>query len=145
MPALRERQEDIPLLVRHFVHKFATRMGRDIETIPKETMKALIQWNWPGNVREFENLAERSVILSEGTVLRVPLEEIQVHDGTSSDREDHTLGNTERQHIIRILKETHGVISGTNGAAQASRIETNHLTVQDAPSRHHSQRLSRRN
>lgn len=128
MPPLRERQEDIPLLVRHFVHKFAACMGREIETIPKETMKALVQWNWPGNVRELENLSERSVILSEGTVLRVPLEEIRGHNETSSDQEDHTLGNTERQHIIRILRETHGVISGTNGAAQ--RLGLKRTTLQ---------------
>ena len=128
MPALRERREDIPLLVRHFVHKFASRMGRYIETIPRETMGALSQWNWPGNVRELENLMERSVILSEGTVLRVPLEEIQVHDEMSSDRSSHTLDNTERQHIIRVLRETSGVISGPRGAAQ--RLGLKRTTLQ---------------
>ena len=128
MPALRERLEDIPLLVRHFVHKFADRMGRYIETIPSNTMKVLSQWSWPGNVRELENLMERSVILSEGSVLRVPLEEIQIHGQMSSTREDHTLDNTERQHIIRILRETHGVISGPHGAAQ--RLGLKRTTLQ---------------
>ena len=74
---MRERREDIPLLIRHFVRKFAVRMDRHIETIPKETMKALIDWYWPGNVRELENLMERSVILSEGKALRVPLSELR--------------------------------------------------------------------
>jgi len=131
MPALRERQEDIPLLVRHFVHQFARRMGRYIETIPRETMNALVQWSWPGNVRELENLVERSVILSEGNVLRVPLEEIQARGAMSIDNsaeEDHTLDNTERQHIVRILRETRGVISGRNGAAQ--RLGLKRTTLQ---------------
>jgi formate hydrogenlyase transcriptional activator len=128
MPALRERRQDIPLLVRHFVHKFADRMGRYIETIPRETMNTLTEWNWPGNVRELENLMERSVILSEGTVLRVPLEENKVHNGISFPGKDHTLDNTERQHIIRVLRETHGVISGPNGAAQ--RLGLKRTTLQ---------------
>jgi formate hydrogenlyase transcriptional activator len=127
VPALREREEDIPLLVRHFVHKFAERMGRYIETIPRETMQALAQWSWPGNVRELENLMERSVILSDSAVLRVPLEEIKAQN-SGSDRQDHTLDNTERQHIIRILTETHGVIAGQNGAAQ--RLGLKRTTLQ---------------
>jgi formate hydrogenlyase transcriptional activator len=128
MPALRERRRDIPLPVRHFVHKFADRMGPYIETIPRETMSALTEWNWPGNVRELENLMERSVILSEGTVLRVPLEENKVDNEISFAGNDHTLDNTERQHIIRVLRETHGVISGPNGAAQ--RLALKRTTLQ---------------
>ena len=76
IPPLRERREDIPLLIRYFVLKFAQRMDRPIETVPKETMEALTEWSWPGNVRELENLMERSVILSEGNALRVPLSEL---------------------------------------------------------------------
>ena len=83
-------------------------------------MSALTEWNWPGNVRELENLMERSVILSEGTVLRVPLEENKVDNEISFAGNDHTLDNTERQHIIRVLRETHGVISGPNGPHSAS-------------------------
>jgi formate hydrogenlyase transcriptional activator len=100
VPPLRERREDIPLLIRHFVHKFARRMDRYIETIPKETMKALMQWEWPGNVREVENLMERSVILSEGNALRVPLSELRTQSKSRTEEGDRTLDTAERQHII---------------------------------------------
>ena len=126
VPALRERSQDIPLLVRHFVRKFAQRMDRFIETVPKDTMKALIECDWPGNVRELENLMERSVILSEGHALRVPLSELhsQVHTRSA----DHTLDNAERLHIIRVLRETGGVISGPEGAAR--RLGLKRTTLQ---------------
>jgi formate hydrogenlyase transcriptional activator len=115
MPPLRERREDIPALVRHFVQKYARQMERHIESVPTETMKALIQSNWPGNVRELENLIERSVILSEGAVLRVPLSELiaERQIAVASD----TLEDAEREHIVRVLRETKGVISGPEGAA----------------------------
>jgi formate hydrogenlyase transcriptional activator len=117
VPSLRDRVEDIPPLVRYFVHHFAQRMDRHIESIPKETMDALIAWPWPGNVRELENLMERSVILSEGNTLRVPLLELRLplHLVSASD---HTLDYAERSHIIRILRETGGVLSGPHGAAR---------------------------
>jgi formate hydrogenlyase transcriptional activator len=128
VPPLRERREDIPLLVRHFVHKFSARMGRQIETIPKETMHALMHWAWPGNVRELENLMERSVILSEGTVLSVPLHELHTTDSTIVPRGNHTLKNAEREHIIRVLRETGGILSGTRGAAD--RLGLKRTTLQ---------------
>ena len=118
LPSLRERRENIPLLIRHFVHKFARRMDRYIETIPKETMRALMQWDWPGNVRELENLMERSVILSEGSALRVPLAELQAKSSTPTEEDDRTLDSAERQHIIRVLRETRGILSGPQGAAR---------------------------
>jgi formate hydrogenlyase transcriptional activator len=127
MPPLRDRREDIPLLVRHFVHRFARRRDRLIEAIPKETMQALMAWHWPGNVRELENLMERSLILSEGSVLRVPLSELQAM-GESRWHPDFTLNNAERQHIIRILRETGGVLSGAEGAAQ--RLGLKRTTLQ---------------
>jgi len=127
VPSLHERREDIPLLVRHFVHKYANRMDRHIETIPKETMKALTGWDWPGNVRELENLMERSVILSEGTALRVPLEEFQ-RPSHPQMKDDRSLDNAERQHIIRVLKETQGVLSGPEGAAR--RLGLKRTTLQ---------------
>ena len=102
IPPLRERREDIPLLVRYFVRKFAARMEHAIETVPNETMDALINWDWPGNVRELENFIERSVILTEGTALRVPLSELQIKAHGSVDA---SLESTEREHIIRILRE----------------------------------------
>lgn len=128
VPSLRERREDIPLLIRHFVHKFARRMDRYIETIPKETMKALMQWDWPGNVRELENLMERSVILSEGNALRVPLGELQAKSQPQAEGSDRTLDAAERQHIVRVLRETRGVLSGAEGAAQ--RLGLKRTTLQ---------------
>ena len=128
VPSLRERREDIPLLIRHFVHKFARRMDRYIETIPKETMRALMQWDWPGNVRELENLMERSVILSEGNALRVPLSELRAQGKTRDEGDDRTLDTAERQHIIRVLKETRGVLSGPEGAAR--RLGLKRTTLQ---------------
>jgi formate hydrogenlyase transcriptional activator len=115
MPPLRERGKDIELLVRYFVQKFSRRMNKQIETIPSEAMKALARWEWPGNVRELENFIERSVILSEGTILNVPLSELRpVYQGA---RHDTTLEGLEREHILRVLHETGGVISGLHGAA----------------------------
>jgi formate hydrogenlyase transcriptional activator len=114
MPPLRERVNDVPLLVRYFVQKFARRMNKPIETIPTETMNALVGWEWPGNVRELENFIERSVILSAGKVLNVPLAELMP---ASSSFFSGTLENLERQHIIRVLRETRGVIAGSKGAA----------------------------
>ena len=128
VPALRERREDIPLLVRHFVHKVARRMQRNIELIPKETMKALMDWKWPGNIRELENLIERSVILSEGTVLRVPLEELRIAKSETEVADDQSLVNSEKLHIIRVLRETGGVLSGPNGAAK--RLGLKRTTLQ---------------
>ena len=128
MPPLRERREDIPLLVRYFVRKFAQRMDRHIETVPKETMKALTLSSWPGNVRELENLMERSVILSEGPALRVPLSELSREGPAAPSQPDTTLDNAEREHIIRVLRETGGQISGPDGAAR--RLGLKRTTLQ---------------
>jgi formate hydrogenlyase transcriptional activator len=125
VPPLRERREDIPLLVRYFVRKFAARMERVIETIPTETMNALINWNWSGNVRELENFIERSVILTDGPALRAPLAELIEEDGEASDS---SLDSTERDHIVRILRESGGMISGPNGAA--GRLGVKRTTLQ---------------
>ncbi len=126
MPPLRERGKDIQLLVRYFVQKFARRMNKQIETTPAETMDALARWEWPGNVRELENFIERSVILSEGTILKVPLSELRsVYEGA---RHDATLESLEREHILRILRETGGVIAGLRGAA--ARLGMKRTTLQ---------------
>jgi formate hydrogenlyase transcriptional activator len=124
VPPLRERREDISLLVGHFVRKFALRMDRHIETIPTDAMKALSEWDWPGNIRELENLMERSVILTEGNALRVPLSELI----SGGEIGDHTLHSAEREHIIRILREASGVLSGPGGAAQ--RLGLKRTTLQ---------------
>ncbi len=118
VPPLRERAEDIPILARYFAQKHAERMHRRIETIPEETMEALMKWHWPGNVRELENIIERAVILSPGPVLRVPLAELTLPEAENGDGDPSgTLEDAEREHIIRILRETRGVIGGPNGAA----------------------------
>ena len=116
MPALRDRRTDIPLLVRHFVKKLARRMDKRIETIPSSTMEALVNWNWPGNIRELENLIERSVILSDGPVLKTPLPTLH-HESETTTVADDTLANAEREHITRVLRECAGLVSGPRGAA----------------------------
>jgi formate hydrogenlyase transcriptional activator len=131
VPPLRDRREDIPVLIRYFVRKFAARMGRHIETIPKETMKILAAWPWPGNIRELENLMERSVILSDGSALRVPLSEMQTPSQPASPAAsglDQSLDNAEREHILRVLRETGGMLSGPDGAAR--RLGLKRTTLQ---------------
>ncbi len=108
-PPLRDRPEDIPVLVRHFTVKYAAKMGRKIDKIPTETMRALVAWNWPGNVRELENFIERSVILSRGPSLRAPIAEMKANGAQSAGTE--TLEQVEREHILRVLKECHGVVT----------------------------------
>jgi PAS domain S-box-containing protein len=116
LPPLRERREDIPLLVRYFVEKHARRMNKQIETVPAGVMRALTRWDWPGNIRELENFIERAVILSKGPELRAPLAELGVPPETCP-KDDATLETTEREHILRVLRETKGVIAGPRGAA----------------------------
>jgi formate hydrogenlyase transcriptional activator len=126
MPELRERKEDIPLLVRYFVQKFSRRMKKQIETISTETMNALVSWPWPGNVRELENFIERSVILSQGPILNVPLAELS---GAAQDSDiDGTLESLRRETIVRVLRETGGVLSGPRGAA--ARLGLKRTTLQ---------------
>jgi formate hydrogenlyase transcriptional activator len=117
-PPLRERANDIPVLVRHFVATHSRRMGKAIDTIPEEAMRALTRWSWPGNIRELENLLERAVILTRGSVLYVPLAELQVADGDVAESESPTLYAAEREHILRVLREAKGQIGGTDGAAE---------------------------
>ncbi len=117
-PPLRERAGDIPVLVRHFVSTHSRRMGKIIETIPDETMQALIRWPWPGNIRELENFLERAVILTRGPVLYVPLAELEMRaDQEPEQEESPTLHAAEREHILRVLRETKGQIGGPDGAA----------------------------
>jgi formate hydrogenlyase transcriptional activator len=129
VPPLRERPEDIPLLVRHFARHFARRMNRVIDTIPSETMETLVKHSWPGNIRELQNLIEHSVIVSPGPVLRAPLAGLQSHSLPNRDGKRHrTLEEAEREHILSTLKETKWVISGPRGAAE--RLEMNRSTLQ---------------
>jgi formate hydrogenlyase transcriptional activator len=106
---LRDHPEDIPVLARHFVQKYAKESNKQIDKIPSETMRALAGWSWPGNVRELENFIERSVILSRGPALRAPLAEIRA-DGSEAAASS-TLEQVEREHIIRVLRAAGGVVS----------------------------------
>lgn len=108
-PPLRDRPEDIPELVRHFTRKYSERMNRTVDKIPPATMLALVSWSWPGNIRELENFIERAVILSDGSTLRAPLEEIRPEPGQVSG--SSTLIQVERDHIVRVLRECNGVVS----------------------------------
>jgi transcriptional regulator with GAF, ATPase, and Fis domain len=108
IPPLREHPEDIPALAEHFMEKYAMEMGKQVETIPSDTMRALSRWRWPGNVRELENFIERSVILSRGPALRAPLAELQAD---AVETTGGTLADMEHEYIIRVLRETGGVIS----------------------------------
>jgi len=129
VPPLRERREDIRLLVEHFVRKCGRRMNKSITSIPRKTMDALTDWEWPGNVRELENFIERSVILTQGSVLVAPLSEMQPRSATGSEiGVDDTLETTEREHILHALRESRGQIGGLHGAAM--RLGLKRTTLQ---------------
>jgi len=128
LPALRERREDIPMLVRHFVEKCAARLHKRIDIIPNEAVEAMMHWQWPGNIRELENFIERSVILSEGNRLNPPLAELREEISRQPSDSDGTLRDREREHIIEILRQTRGALSGPSGAA--ARLGLKRTTLQ---------------
>ena len=117
VPPLRERPEDIPLLVRHFAQQFARRLRKTIETIPSDTMRGLIRYPWPGNIRELQNIMERAVILSPGPILQVPLTDLKPPAMGASPKNQDTLAAAERKHILAVLEETNWVLAGPHGAA----------------------------
>jgi formate hydrogenlyase transcriptional activator len=117
VPPLRERQEDIPLFVRHFVQHYARRMNKTIDSIPSETMNALVRYHWPGNIRELQNLMERAVILSSGPALKIPMAGLQDRPIRSAAAKIETLEDAERRHITQALQSTNGVVGGPKGAA----------------------------
>jgi formate hydrogenlyase transcriptional activator len=127
VPPLRERQEDIPLLIRHFVHEFARRMNKKVETIAAPTMEALVRYHWPGNIRELQNVIERAVILSTGPVLSIPATELKARKASSGSKQQGTLEAVEREHILRVLEESNWVLSGASGAA--ARLGMNRSTL----------------
>src|SRR5262249_20170775 len=116
-PPLRDRREDIPLLVRYFVQQYARRMNKRINTIPSETMQALLRYHWPGNIRELQNFIERAVIISPGGVLEAPLNELRRPAAQPSDTAVPTLEEAEREAIVRALRESGGKVGGERGAA----------------------------
>jgi formate hydrogenlyase transcriptional activator len=117
VPPLRERQEDIPLLVRHFVQQYARQMSKLIDTIPSEVMNVLTRYHWPGNIRELQNLMERAVILSQGPVLKVPLSGLQDRPMPAAVNPIGTLEDAERRHVTDALQATNWVVGGPKGAA----------------------------
>ena len=129
VPPLRERPEDVPLLVRHFVQQLGRKMGRRVEEIPSETMAALVRYDWPGNIRELQNLVERALILTAGPVLRVPLDGLRAHGAPAAPASPpRTLREAEREHVLAVLAETRWVLGGPNGAA--ARLGLNRSTLQ---------------
>lgn len=117
VPPLRERANDIPTLVRHFASKYARRMKKTLESIPSDAMEALTRYAWPGNIRELENFIERAVILSQGPTLQIPLAELKQSEHAQPAVQGTSLIEAEAAHILRVLKETNGVIGGPSGAA----------------------------
>jgi len=118
VPALRQRTEDIPELVRHFLALYSRRMNKNIDRIPSETMDALVRYRWPGNIRELQNFIERAVILSPHAVLRAPVAELEpFHAQRESDVAISGLAEVERDHIVRALEASNWVVGGRNGTA----------------------------
>ena len=118
LPPLRERPEDIPLLVKAFTFKIARRLGRNIDSIPAETLRLLSRMEWPGNVRELENVIERAVLLTRGSVLQLSLPEMNIEPQPLAAEVLPEEGEDEYQLIVRVLKESNGVVAGPKGAAQ---------------------------
>ena len=115
LPPLRERGDDIPLLIEHFVETFAKKQGKSIERIPDEVMEALTRYSWPGNIRELQNVIERAVIMTAGTELSLRATADLTRNGESAPI--RTLADAERAHITSTLRETNGVVGGRRGAA----------------------------
>jgi formate hydrogenlyase transcriptional activator len=130
VPPLRERREDIPLLTRYFVQKHAQRMGRTIDNIPTSAMEALARYDWPGNIRELQNVLERSVILTHGNTLQIVMSDLGLPSGSSAliHRESKAPQATERQAIIRALEDAKGQVGGADGAA--ARLGMKRTTLQ---------------
>jgi formate hydrogenlyase transcriptional activator len=128
VPPLRERRQDIPPLVRHFIQRYASRMNRVIDSIPSGAIEALMGYDWPGNIRELQNVIERSVILTEGKTLTVAMPEILSHNGTAQQNGSEMMLNAERERILRALRQSKGVVGGPNGAA--ARLGLKRTTLQ---------------
>jgi formate hydrogenlyase transcriptional activator len=129
---LRERREDIPLLVEHFVGLFSSRIGKAVHDIPAETMRALVSYSWPGNIRELQNVIERAVIQSRGPVLTADIPELNVGVGRKCSEPkcgslDHVLHETERTQILRALELANGVVAGPRGAAARLSVKRSTL------------------
>src|SRR5208337_4870898 len=129
IPPLRERRDDIPLLVNYFVSKLSRRMGKKIRSVPKQAMQVLANASWPGNVREVQNFIERAVILTQGSELYVPIPELKSGMRPPSNNSVSSFHGAERHAIIDALKATSGKLSGTGGAA--ARLGLKRTTLQN--------------
>ena len=123
MPPLRERAEDIPLLVWDFLADFSTRMGKKITQVPRATMDALKRYAWPGNVRELRNVIEHGAIITRGETLRMPL----LDDTATGAAPPQTMADVEREHMLRALERTRWRIKGPKGAAAALGLKPSTL------------------
>jgi formate hydrogenlyase transcriptional activator len=130
IPPLRERREDIPALARYFTERFAQRMRRAMPAISPPVMDALCRWEWPGNIRELENVIQRAVILTTGADLRVPLSDLQAKPGAAIEFEPErgTLRDVTRDRILQALRDSGNVVSGPSGAA--ARLGVKRTTLQ---------------
>jgi formate hydrogenlyase transcriptional activator len=133
VPPLRERRDDVPLLVRYFVQQYARRMNRRITTIPSETLQALTRYHWPGNIRELQNFIERAVILTRGTTLEAPVRELKraapkAPSEPAAASGVATLAEAEKEAILRALEESGGRVGGEQGAA--ARLGMKRTTLQ---------------
>ncbi len=126
LPALRDRKEDIELLVKHFVRKWCTKIGKGIETIPQQTLAAMVSYSWPGNIRELANVIERAVILSQGPNLELGDWSLQAV-GPSGPTPVATLDEAQRAHIVEVLQLTGGKVSGEGGAAEILGLKSTTL------------------
>lgn len=138
LPPLRQRRSDIPLLTSFFVERYSRQLGKQIMGVAHDTMEILSHYDWPGNIRELQNVIERAVVLSRGSVLRLgrnllPLsgeapiddETVVSFSGQSSNAESHSLEQVEKHHILEVLTQTKWVIEGTNGAARILDLHPN--------------------
>jgi len=125
VPPLRDRRDDIPLLTRYFVQKYANRMGREIDAIPTSALAALVRYDWPGNIRELQNVIERSVILTKGNALQVAMPEV---NGNEAPALRGRASDVERERILKALQESGGIVGGPEGAA--ARLGVKRTTLQ---------------
>jgi formate hydrogenlyase transcriptional activator len=128
LPALRDRPEDIPLLVRHFVAHYARRLGKRIESIPTDVIEQLLHHPWPGNVRELQHAVQRAVILSRGATLPLPPLDTGVRLARTPAPQAETFDDAVREHILEVLRETNGVVAGPRGAAARLGLKRSTLT-----------------
>ena len=139
VPPLRERREDIPLLSRYFVQKYAQRMGRKIETIPTHVLDGLMNYDWPGNIRELQNVIERSVVLSNGPELHVAMPEMGRSAPIALQDRASNVSDADRARILQVLKEAKGQVGGPDGAA--ARLGLKRTTLQSRMRKYNIARL----